>query len=207
MPKIIIVRPGDRFNRWTVIRELAPLRVPGGTIRQFECRCDCGSIGVQPPFNLRNGLSKSCGCWRSENSRIIATTHGDCGSPEHTVWRKMLERCFNPKDKSFPDYGGRGIVVCDEWRHDYAAFLAHVGRRPGPLYSIDRIDNARGYEPGNVKWSVRKDQNRNKRNTIMVTVDGVQRRFVEMCEETGVPYCTAKARRKRGWPDSRLFIP
>jgi hypothetical protein len=75
----------------------------------------------------------------------------------------MIRRCENPNDQAYPRYGGRGITVCPEWRADFAAFLRDVGRRPNPELSIDRIDNDRGYEPGNVRWATAKQQANNRR--------------------------------------------
>jgi hypothetical protein len=75
----------------------------------------------------------------------------------------MKARCYNPKDTKYPDYGGRGIVMCDEWRNSFEAFLADVGPRPAPGLSIDRIDNDGNYEPGNVRWATHVVQQSNTR--------------------------------------------
>lgn len=84
-------------------------------------------------------------------------------TPEYAAWHSMLSRCTNPNVKKYPLYGGLGIRVCDEWSHDYAAFLEHIGRRPGPEYSLDRINPFGNYEPGNVRWATLSTQNRNRR--------------------------------------------
>jgi hypothetical protein len=83
--------------------------------------------------------------------------------PEYAVWRGMRSRCLDPRTANFRNYGGRGITICDRWRDSYEAFLTDVGRRPGPGYSIDRIDVNGHYEPGNVRWATDAEQRANKR--------------------------------------------
>jgi hypothetical protein len=86
-------------------------------------------------------------------------------TPEYHAWRNLKKRCANRNCKDFPNWGGRGIKVCDEWLHDFQAFLDHVGPRPSPQHTIDRIDNERHYEPGNVRWATRTEQAHNSRAT------------------------------------------
>jgi len=89
--------------------------------------------------------------------------HGEgYGEAEYRIWRAMIARCRNPNVKSYPHYGGRGIKVYEPWLTSYLEFLAHVGRRPSPQHSIDRIDNDSDYRPGNVRWATRAEQNRNR---------------------------------------------
>jgi len=93
-------------------------------------------------------------------------------SPEYRTYWGIRDRCFNPKAVSYPRYGGRGITMCDEWVRSFGAFFAHIGPKPSPLHSIDRIDNARGYEPGNVRWATRDEQKLNQRCvTVFITHD------------------------------------
>ena len=84
-------------------------------------------------------------------------------TPEYDIWKAMKQRCANPNCKEFKDYGGRGITVCAEWAKDFGAFIASVGRRPAKGLTLDRIDNSKGYEPGNVRWATRAEQSRNRR--------------------------------------------
>lgn len=93
-------------------------------------------------------------------------------APEYRCLRKAIERCHDPNNADFHTYGARGIAVCEEWRRDFGAFLAHIGPRPSPGHSIDRIDNARGYEPGNVRWATPREQARNTRRNHLVTIGG-----------------------------------
>ncbi|MGH8142446.1 MAG: AP2 domain-containing protein [Steroidobacteraceae bacterium] len=154
---------GQRFSAWMVIRR-APNAVHGQA--QWLCRCDCGTERVVLAASLIHSRSSSCGCRKSLLLAALHTKHQALGTPEHNSWRAMRERCLNQKHVGYPDYGGRGITVCDRWANTedgFAHFLADMGPKPGPGYSIDRIDNARSYEPGNCRWATAKEQVANQR--------------------------------------------
>lgn len=117
----------------------------------------------------------------------------------------MNQRCHNPRNKRFDQYGGRGIFVCAEWRHDYAAFIAHMGPRPTVKHSIGRIHNDKPYEPGNVRWETGKQQMRNRTVTRYFEVDGEKVSLAELAERTGLPQNTLRARLLMGWDQHRAF--
>lgn len=129
------------------------------------------------------------------------STHGLSQTPEYRVWQQMLRRCHEPDHPAFENYGGRGIFVCDRWRHSVEHFIADIGARPGDGYEIDRIDNDRGYEPGNIRWATRKENCRNRRSNRLVTIDDETRSVAEWAELTGKSPSTIIKRLDAGWPD------
>lgn len=133
------------------------------------------------------------------------TTHGLSGSPEHNVWSHLKRRCLNPKDAAYERYGGRGITIYEPWVDDFAAFYAHVGPRPTPQHTIERINNNGGYEPGNVKWDTRTAQARNRRSNRLVTYQGQTFCVAEWADITGMPMQRITQRLKRGWEPEQIF--
>lgn len=132
--------------------------------------------------------------------------HGLSNTSEYRAWQTMRLRCLVPTNAAYPDYGGRGITVCDRWLDSPENFVADMGPKPTPKHEIDRIDNNRGYEPGNCRWVTRSENDRNRRSTAWVTFDGVQRRLIDLVEEFGVPSDTARYRMQRlGWPAEQTF--
>ena len=88
--------------------------------------------------------------------------HGMSRSPEYNSWAGMLKRCYNPNNPSYKNYGGRGIKVCDRWRHSFINFYSDMGGRPSGL-TLDRVDNDGNYEFSNCRWATDKEQNNNQR--------------------------------------------
>lgn len=126
------------------------------------CRCDCGAEKAIPPRHLREGLTRSCGCLKLENPGM-PPRHGMSNTPEHRAWKMMKNRCNNVNSQAWKHYGGRGITVCDLWQKSFEAFFEHVGPRPSSKHSLGRIDNDKGYEPGNVEWQTATQQANNQR--------------------------------------------
>lgn len=184
---------GRRFGRYTVIAQ-APGRA-GKTV--WRCRCDCGNERSVTATTLKRGQTMSCGCLRPSLIAESRRTHGMRKSPEYRNWLRMRERCEDEKCPAFLDYGGRGIRVCERWQ-DFALFFADVGPRPSPRHSLDRIDNDRGYEPGNVRWATAKEQQRNRRNNAVLTYAGRTACLAEWAESTRLPAYLIRRRIVRG---------
>jgi hypothetical protein len=119
-------------------------------------------------------------------------------TPEYVAWQHMIQRCIGANDKRFKDYGGRGITVCDEWRHDFMAFFNYIGPRPSKKHSIDRIDNDGNYEPGNIQWSTAKTQSNNNRANHKITINGKTMNIGQWATFTKINRSTLIMRIRRG---------
>ena len=208
---------GQRFGRLLVVG-FAP-RATGESLR-WLCRCDCGNEKAVVGGVLRGGASRSCGCLRVEVGRTrgaASKRHGEGSNgketAEYRTWAAMLSRCENLNHSNFPRYGARGISVCERW-HRYEDFLADVGRRPSDGHSLDRIDNAGNYEPGNTRWATKAEQNENRRSytkdshLLMLTIDGVTHSLLDWCALHNLGLETAKQRLARGWaPKAAILTP
>ena len=191
---------GTVFGRLTVLGEAVRSR---RGFRRLHCRCSCGKETIVQLNNLTNAHSQSCGCTRIEHPSQL--THGRTGTPEHRAWVHLKGRCYDTADSGYPNYGGRGIGVCDEWLHDFPALAAHVGPRPSPQHTIERIDNNQGYIPGNVKWATRTEQARNRRSNRLFTREGVTLCAAEWAERYGLTTDRIHDRLQKGWDIERAL--
>lgn len=129
-----------------------------------------------------------------------AFKHGMNGTPEHRAWSLMKSRCHNQRHPRYKDWGGKGITVCKEWRGDFMAFFMHLGRRPSPQHSIDRIDGSRGYEPGNVRWATKQEQSENRPSFVRhITFDGETKTISGWSRTYGINRECLKYRIDAGW--------
>jgi hypothetical protein len=117
---------------------------------------------------------------------------------EYASWDGMRSRCCNPKQPTYPNYGGRGITVCPQWK-SFAVFLNDMGEKPSPSHTIDRINGSGNYEPGNCRWANRVSQGNNKRNNIVIEANGRRMTLMEWSRELNVPYSALRARYHNGW--------
>lgn len=163
---------GMRFGRLTAMCRLRSRN--GQAVWRFAC--DCGSITEALINNARTGNTTSCGCVQRENRLTKRLTHGHAAggvSPTYRSWRNARDRATRPGNPGYSRYGGAGIGMCAEWRTSFDAFLADMGERP-PGMTLDRIDNAKGYEPGNCRWATTAMQVRNRKCARWV-MDGNER--------------------------------
>jgi len=151
---------GQKFGRLTVIKAV------GKNKRNnicWLCECDCGNTVKVAGGHLRSGHTNSCGCLIKETTKDINFKHGKTGTKNFHIWAGMRDRCNNPNNPAYKNYGGRGIKICQRW-NEFKNFLADMGKKPKGL-TLDRIDNDGNYEPKNCRWTTRKEQNRNSRQT------------------------------------------
>lgn len=193
---------GQRFGRLTALSYAGQ---SAGGAQQWVCACQCGGQTTARAIDLRKGLKRSCGCLAAEGLRRLAAknrTHGMTGTATFTVWRSMHARCKNPKSKDYPNYGGRGIAVCERWDR-FENFLADMGERPARL-TLERSDNERGYEPGNCRWATIREQNLNTRANRVLEVAGERHPISMWAELTGISKSTLRRRViELGWSHER----
>lgn len=169
----------------------------------WRFRCKCGNEVEKIAHRVFSGNTRSCGCYIPPDRSPLK--HGLHGHYFYNAWCNIIDRCTNPNNGRWDSYGGRGITIFHDWRHDPQKFLDHLGPRPSQKHTIDRIDNNKGYEPGNVRWADRKTQHRNKRDNVLIEFNGLKMCIVEWAEKLGLKYTTLAARLRRGWPIERAL--
>lgn len=153
------IKIGTRFGMLTVTKNAG---VKSGLVH-WSCLCDCGNEMTTTGSSLRLQHTISCGCARAHANKKRLTTHGLSKThPLYATWSSMRDRCKNPANHAYKNYGGRGISVCARW-DSFELFVEDLGDKPGPSYSIDRINNDGNYEPGNIRWATPLEQVRNRR--------------------------------------------
>ena len=149
--------------------------------------------------------------YRSENQEAVKRLYADWvkRNPQHSIWRNMKARCMNPKCKAYPDYGGRGISICERWigENGYKNFEADMSPRPSMKHTINRIDNDKGYFPENCEWEIKEKQQRNMRANVMLTINGVTKCMTDWARERGLCVKTLQKRIRNKWPEDKLLIP
>lgn len=190
---------GKNFGRLVCISARTEFR-SGRNKRFWTCQCACGNITEVETSSLRSGNTRSCGCFRAESERERAVTHGLSHTRTHRIYLLMIDRCSRPSANQYPNYGGRGIKVCERWLSGFDAFFEDMGHPPTERHSIDRINNDGNYEPSNCRWATSREQGRNRRGLLMVNFKGSQVCLKEACEALDLHYGTVHSRiRKWGW--------
>lgn len=187
---------GQVFGRLTVVEKTG---VHNGKT-QWRCKCECGNEHVVSSTNLRGGMVKSCGCLRYVT---WALKHGHAKgerTPAYRAWKSMRHRCNNKASVVYKYYGGRGITYDRRW-DDFREFLADMGEPPELGYSLDRIDNERGYDKDNCRWVHRSEQAKNRRFVTWVEMYGERLTLYDAIKKHGkVAQATALLRIGKGWP-------
>jgi hypothetical protein len=191
---------GTKHNRLTILKEVEPILYKKGIARRVLCKCDCGEEKVIDFNSIRTSKSKSCGCLSKETSTKLHTTHGlamlsaGVRHPDYSIWIKMKSRCLNSNDKSYNNYGGRGIKVCKAWQESFVSFIDDMGWRPNNKYSIERIDYNKDYCPENCKWILKSEQTKNCRRVKLIAYNGKEHCLTDLCKLLNLPYSTMRHR-------------
>lgn len=199
---------GNKYGRLTAIRYC-------GTSEKrkalWECQCDCGRLFIATGCKLRSGATKHCGCLANEHHGTGYRTHGMTAGNRgkynglYKTWTGMVQRCTNPNHVAYHRYGGRGVVVCDEWSKfiPFMEWAQANGFEKG--LEIDRMDNNGNYTPDNCRFVTGKANIRNRRNTLYVTYKGETKALATWAEILGMPYYILYQRNKHGWDTERAF--
>ena len=200
----IEVNSGDRYGLLTVINEVEPQRAGlkhPRNLRRMRCTCDCGREAIVLLQCLRRGETQSCGCLIGQYARPKHTHRpkGQPPLPTYQSWQSMKKRCYDPNSAGYASYGGRGITVCEKWMQ-FGGFAEDMGERPDGT-TLDRINVDGHYEPGNCRWATAKEQQRNRRDNIMVAFDGQTMCIADWADAIGINRHTLHSRIFRyGWP-------
>lgn len=186
---------GQKFGKLTVLERIDKM----GERAKYKCKCDCGNIVIVEGCNLSTGMTKSCGCIRKENTKMLKLSHGQCGTRLYKCWRNMINRCENPNNKGYKNYGNRGIKVCDEW-HNFDEFYKWASSNGyKDTLTIERIDVNKGYYPNNCTWADNYTQARNRTDNVRLKFNGKEMILTDWAKEVGINYKTISDRLKRGW--------
>lgn len=196
---------GISDSRWSVIGASKDVTQPNGKqIKMWKCICKCGKIKDVNGTNLRSGKSKSCGCLSAEVARSNTfpngcnKKHGDAKTRLYYEWMHIKARCHNSNTYNYKDYGGRGIMICNEWDVSFESFRDWaLSNGYTDELTIDRIDVNGNYEPSNCRWATPKEQSNNKRNNIMVEINGEKKTLKQWCEIYNKDYKIVHSRIKR----------
>ncbi len=193
-----------RFGMWTVISRAQDRIIKGNRhIRYWNCVCDCGTQREVKEQSLTSGKSTACGCTRKDHLRIGASinnrTHGMTDTRLYRIHRHIINRCTNPNDISYKNYGARGITVCEQW-HSFESFASWaLSSGYNDTLSIDRIDVEKGYSPENCRWATIEEQSRNKRNVLYYEFNGESHCLSEWAELFEMSYKKLWKRVHNGW--------
>lgn len=187
---------GQVFGRLTVLRHIL---VPGNYHKCYECLCQCGKKVTVEERNLINGKIVSCGCAKVDFLKKYATKHGLYKTSLYRRWEAIKGRCYNKKRQEYKNYGGRGIKMCKDWKDNPKAFADWaISNGYKKSLTIDRINNDGDYCPENCRWVTRKEQQRNRRANVLLSLNGETHVLADWAVILGVSANTISYHLKRG---------
>lgn len=190
---------GKTFGRLTVIEDFGcDIQ---NSMRKVAAICECGNITECYLNHLRRGTTQSCGCLRRERHLASITKHKLCRHPLYRCWYDMIDRCYRQKNKSYNNYGGRGISVCQKWRKSFVAFYDWaIENGWKKTLQLDRKNNSLNYSPSNCRFITAARNNRNKRTNVFLEYDGKKMILPDWATYLGISIWTIRNRLEKGWP-------
>lgn len=194
---------GQKFGKLTAIKKAPSKRQNcGKLVTYWECICDCGKVVEIKTINLRNNKTKCCNNCKTnkvgKNNPMYK--HGKTKTRLYKIWSSMKKRCYYKKHPHYKNYGGRGIVICNEWLNNFMLFYNWaINNGYQEDLTIDRIDVNKNYEPNNCRWINRKLQNINKRNNVYITYQNKTQTMSEWAKEFGLKQNVFRQRYILGW--------
>lgn len=187
-----LFKVGSRFGRLVVI---GSYNKNDSRHKFYKCLCDCGNIRIVQDSHLKTGNTKSCGCYRKEDASKKFTKHNKSADKLYGVWQTMKQRCYNKNNKSYNNYGGRGIIVYSEWKNEFMNFYnwaINNGYDSG--LTLDRINVNGNYEPNNCRWVNQLNQQNNRRNNRFITYLGETKTLCQWSRVLNIPSFTLRKR-------------
>jgi hypothetical protein len=179
----------SKINLVTILKRIGAIKTYVSRACYYECQCDCGKIFNVRRQELLKGKIISCGCYGKHG-------YSNKGNKEYETWLNIKSRCNIVSNPAYKNYGGRGIKLCIEWENSFEQFLKDMGKSP-KKYSIERIDNNKGYSKDNCIWASRKTQSVNKRTSIKIEFNGIKTPLVDVAKKMNIKYATLLYRYKK----------
>lgn len=193
---------GKTFGRYFV----KGLTAGCGKVKFWDCRCECGTEKSVLGGDLKRGMSKSCGCLMREVAATRITTHGMSFHPAYRNWLNAKTRCYNLEGEEYPNYGGRGIIVCERWIDSFENFWEDMGPTWQKGLSLDRYPDVNGdYEKNNCRWATAKMQANNRREHRIIDTPLGPMNVTQASEAFGISRNTLMKRISSGRPESEWF--